>query len=185
MRKERSRASYHVPSFGCIGQHIFQPLELLARVRHVCCQRIAGIVQIGVEDHNSPSPAGTRQLLTVEGTCHSQGQYEGGPHLWPDRLPPLPPHCPTFFFRCIFPSHLSHGWDINLEDQRLWSQAAWIQFLALELIRCATWESNFTSLYLGFLICIVRLTVMCVCPSRSTVDPSLLSCLFQELIYVD
>lgn len=143
------------------------------------------VVQIGVEHHNLPSPARTWQLLRVEGTCHSQGQYEGGPHLWPDRLLPLPLHCPTFFFPCIFPSHLSHGWDLNLEGQRFWSQKAWIEILALELIRCATWESNFTSLYFGFLNCIVRITVMCVCPSRSTVHPSPLSCLFQELIYVD
>lgn len=59
---------YHFPSLGCIGQHVVQPLELLAGVRHAGRLLIAGVVQVGVEDHDSPSPAQPRQFLRIEGT---------------------------------------------------------------------------------------------------------------------
>lgn len=47
---------HHFPNLGYIGQNIFQPLELLPGVNHVGCLLIATVVQIGVEDHDSPSP---------------------------------------------------------------------------------------------------------------------------------
>lgn len=64
----RSKSAYHLPVPGRIAQHISQPLELLAGVGHAGCLLVAAVVQIGVEDYNSPCPAGTRQLLRIEGT---------------------------------------------------------------------------------------------------------------------
>lgn len=60
------RSPYHFPSSGRIGQHVFQPLELLARVGHAGCLLILAIVQVGVEDHDSPRRPW--QLLRIEGT---------------------------------------------------------------------------------------------------------------------
>ena len=64
----RGRSPYHFPSSGRVAQHIFQPLELLARVSRAGRLLIVAVVQIGVEDHNSPSPPRPWQHLSIECT---------------------------------------------------------------------------------------------------------------------
>ena len=65
---EGAGSPYHFPSLGCTGQHVVQPLELLAGVSHAGRLLIVAVVQVGVEDHDSPSPAQPRQFLRIEGT---------------------------------------------------------------------------------------------------------------------